>query len=364
MKTKLSCAVLVLLLVGLLGCSQESPVAPMNALSTIGVYGVNGIPGEFCTTLYAGQTIDVGTVCVEVVDNGDTEDLLVTYTTANGWELVEAHLWVGISQSDMPQTRKGNPKVGNFPYHSGDIAGLTTFTFSVPLDQFGGEVELCDGTLLAAAHAVVQNDAGGSETAWGDGERMVEKGNWATFFGIGLACDPTTPPTPDESVMAFVHGCDLATSFLELDLDGDDVPDFDNWGWTNYIGAEGEYYFDIYAGAGDGDIASGILVGELVIQYYGGSAMFTVTTCGGYTMTETHLYVGEDPLPMYEGGYTVAPAHYPYGHVGLDDVQADTYGPFAVPAGFYVVGQAVVWGDFTVGDCGERGCMFIPTMPI
>jgi hypothetical protein len=85
------------------------------------VTGVNGQAGDTCTTLYAGQTIDAGTVCSSV--NGDNLD--VTFTTTGGWELEEAHLWVGTKLSDMPQTKKGNPKIGNFPYNSGDISGST-----------------------------------------------------------------------------------------------------------------------------------------------------------------------------------------------------------------------------------------------
>ena len=86
---------------------------------------------ETCFTLYAGQTIDSGTVCISVDNTTDTagecgqEGALgtvnVEYTTSNGWELVEAHLAVGDDLSDIPTTRKGNPKIGNFPYHSGDI---------------------------------------------------------------------------------------------------------------------------------------------------------------------------------------------------------------------------------------------------
>ena len=39
-------------------------------------------PGVQCSTLYAGQDIDAGMVCFEVV--GD--DLIVTYTASGDWE--------------------------------------------------------------------------------------------------------------------------------------------------------------------------------------------------------------------------------------------------------------------------------------
>ena len=85
--------------------------------------------GVHVETLFAGQTIDAGTVSFEVTGS----DLVVTYSTTGGWELQEVHLWVGDDLSNMPQTRKGNPKIGNFPYASGDISGDTQYQISVPL---------------------------------------------------------------------------------------------------------------------------------------------------------------------------------------------------------------------------------------
>ena len=79
--------VLALVFVGLAGCSLRDavpPTAPMNVLSTLGIYGVNGVEGEYCTDQFAGQTINAGMVCAEVIDNGDTEVLLVTYETIDG----------------------------------------------------------------------------------------------------------------------------------------------------------------------------------------------------------------------------------------------------------------------------------------
>ena len=44
----------------------------------------------------------------------------------------------------------------------------------------------------------------------------------------------------------------------------------------------------------------------------------------GYTMDETHLYIGNDKFPKKNGQYTVAPGQYPYSHA-LDDATTDTY---------------------------------------
>jgi hypothetical protein len=160
--------------------------------------------GMQCQTLYAGQTIDTGWVCVEIV--GD--NLVVTYETTEGscWELTEAHLWVGADLADMPQTRKGNPKIGNFPHNSGDITGATTHSFSVPLEVLGFSCPADDKMYYVAAHAALRCDNGDgsyqTETGWADGSRFVERGAWGTFFNVTLTCDcggvnPPTDPTCD-----------------------------------------------------------------------------------------------------------------------------------------------------------------------
>ena len=107
-----------------------------------------------CTDLIAGQSIKVGTLCLSI--SNDT--LQIKYsTTEAGWELREAHAWEGCSLADMPQTRKGNPKLGNFPHNSGDITGQTSHTFSIPLSDAldcDGSGSLCGDSFYIVAHAV------------------------------------------------------------------------------------------------------------------------------------------------------------------------------------------------------------------
>ena len=64
------------------------------------------------TTLFAGQTIDAGTVRAY----NDNTNLYVEITTKNGWHLTESHLAIAQTLAGIPQTKSGNPKVGNFPY--------------------------------------------------------------------------------------------------------------------------------------------------------------------------------------------------------------------------------------------------------
>ena len=114
------------------GCNLDETngnnVVGLDALSAWVVDNVNG-QQTACVTLYAGQDIDAGTVCYEII--GD--NLLVTYSTTGGWELTEAHFWSGCAADGYPSTPKGNPKIGNFPYNAGDITGATVYSFSVDL---------------------------------------------------------------------------------------------------------------------------------------------------------------------------------------------------------------------------------------
>lgn len=158
-----------------------------------------------CFTLYAGQTVDAGKVCLTVDNEVDTAAscgkigakgvVKVTYTTKDGWELTEAHLAAGDSLADIPANKKGNPKIGNFPYNSGDITGATSQTFSVPLCTFGldGSYETCDPVNgFFAAHAALRRDNGDgtyqTETGWADGQAFTSKGSWAQFFNFKLEC--------------------------------------------------------------------------------------------------------------------------------------------------------------------------------
>jgi hypothetical protein len=154
--------------------------------------------------LLAGQTILAGTVNVEVVG----ENLEVTFATTDGWELTEAHLWAGDDLADMPQTKKGNPKIGNFPHKSGDITGSTSHTFQVPLAELEFSCPGEDKSYFIAAHAALRKPDGSggyqTETGWADGDRFVEKGSWATYFSVVLTCECETTETYPEEGNAYI----------------------------------------------------------------------------------------------------------------------------------------------------------------
>lgn len=105
------------------------------------------------TTLYAGRTIDAGTVTV----SNDGSQLSVELATANGWHLTETHLAIATSLASIPQTKSGNPKVGNFPYQRTYSPPITTDTYVFSLDQLAVSLGLdrftCGQTsLVIGAH--------------------------------------------------------------------------------------------------------------------------------------------------------------------------------------------------------------------
>jgi hypothetical protein len=331
------------LLVGLAACADQDPTGmTVPQLAVV----VDGTDGASCSDLLAGQFTDAGDVCATV----EGDNLVITYTTADGWELTEAHLWVGEHLADMPQTRKGNPKIGNFPYNSGDITGATMHQFSVPLSAFGltGAETTCDDlSLIVAAHAALRKDNGDgtfqTETGWGDGDRFVDRGSWATYSGITLKClEDVNPGGNTETAFAF-GGADAAC-FLGVDEDGDGRGDFNRWGWTNGQLSAGSYTFDIYAGAGQCDLTKGTLVGTLTVDYDGSTATVTYSINGPYFLAETHLYVGNEILARNgNGDFTVAPGQYPTIHDPASGTK-DEYTISGLSGDIYVVAHATVGG--------------------
>ena len=261
------------------------------------------VTGESCSVLYAGQTIDAGEVCYTV----DGESLTVTYMTYGGWELTEAQLWVGQDQDGYPMSKKGNPKIGNFPYNAGDITGAITHSFSVPLGNVQTFFDLDDldahcgesGTIYAMAHASLQLlDGSGNvvqtETGWGDGEGAVQRGSWATRTAITLSvtCDGDEGPPPSGD-----KGQETAIMFGIIELnDGDDgICDdatAERWGWQDGPLAEGLHTNDIYAAAGNNVLSNGTLVGYVDIDVTPGNVTVTPVLFEGFEAEETHIYIG------------------------------------------------------------------------
>lgn len=328
-------------------------------------------------TLVAGQNINAGTVTVTAEEDELLGDVLVvTYATTGGWTMDELHLWAGSDLTSMPTTRKGNPIPGQFPYVSGNIAGESLYSFTIPLAELGVG---CGDSVYLAAHAALSlldenGDVVQTETGWGDGTRILTKGNWATYFMVILTCGEG--PRPPENVVCETAFAYFEDSFSTLeDAFGRVAPDDRSptrWGWTNGPLAAGTpeapavYTMKLIGGAGGNDVTKGVEVGTVTVSYDGSTVVVTYalytdfqvkfeTNSDGIDMDDIHLYVGTDLLPSNEQGYTVAPGQYPFTPERKSDVAGSTYYEMTID-GFngeqiYVVAHATVcaftsvWGD-------------------
>jgi len=258
-----------------------------------------------CYDLLAGQTIDAGDVCYAV----DGDSLMVTYITEGSWELTEAQLWVGENQDGYPMSKKGNPKIGNFPYNAGDITGAATHTFYVPLGSVQTLFDLdnlnahCGQsvTIYALAHASVQLvDGNGNvvqtETGWSDGERAVDRGSWATrtVIDLSVTCDGTGPgPSTGGQETALMFG------IIELNDGSDGICDdatAERWGWQDGPLAEDTYTNEIWAAAGNNVLSNGTHVGDVDIVVTPGNVTVTPVLFEGFEAEETHIYIGTAPV--------------------------------------------------------------------
>jgi len=166
--------------------------------------------------LCAGQTEDVGTVTV----GNDGENLYVTFTIGEPgtieeprWFLEETHVAVATDPGDIPQTKKGNPIPGQFPYTCDELEpGATTCTATIPLDGW------CAGQqLVVAAHAVVaevMGDGCDQMTYWANEVLASDQG---TLKNGGAVVDTTR--TDPEAVFA-LDGVFYSLGFDLVDDDG------------------------------------------------------------------------------------------------------------------------------------------------
>ena len=71
----------------------------------------------------------------------------------------------------------------------------------------------------------------------------------------------------------------------------------------------------------------------------------------GYTLSETHLYIGNEMFPKDNNGdFTVAPGLYPFKHEDLMGATTDTYVISGLSGDLYVIAHAVVCGKFPEKD--------------
>jgi hypothetical protein len=109
---------------------------------------------------------------------------------------------------------------------------------------------------------------------------------------------------------AFAYGGEYATPFIGYN-------NFHRWGWTNGI-SEGDYTFEVWAGAGQNDFTKGTLVGTVDIAYHSGVVTATFHLNSGVIFKQDslghdiiHIYADYGMFPLLSNNNpTVAPGQY------------------------------------------------------
>ena len=183
------------------GLSNEATLSATRAGADHQVFGL--YESEFI----AGQHEVAGKISI----CNDYENLYVTFTTENGWQIRRTHLFIGpkvilLDPANGYVNKNGSPKNGQFPYGEYFAPFVTSWEFSLPLTdlyamfglEFNMEMDVCP---IIAAHAEVlklkEDGTWQEETAWGKGKKFVKKGNWSMYIeGYCTEFPPEDPPTP------------------------------------------------------------------------------------------------------------------------------------------------------------------------
>ena len=131
-----------------------------------------GEPGPKDPSWYWDHVNYVGSVLIW----NDQDTLYVRIIVNAGEGLQETHLAVAENFEDIPQTKKGNPKVGRFPFKHENLNGITNDIYQIPLD----DLDIGDKVYIAVHAALCSG-----ETAWADcggPDAYFPGNNWATYF--------------------------------------------------------------------------------------------------------------------------------------------------------------------------------------
>jgi len=175
--------------------------------------------------LVAGQDYDAGRVEIYNKQQGSNYWLEVYIIAEDGWMIDESHVDVQFTADAIPQTKKGNPKIGKFAYSDPDSETSTQHMYKI--SDFGA-LDGCQDQVAIAVHAVVYRECGEDaqwETAWGNGEDFEGK-NWAMYI-LFPCCK--YPEYPDDVLlkMDFKHWG--AESYWDATIMTDGSYDLSDW---------------------------------------------------------------------------------------------------------------------------------------
>jgi hypothetical protein len=143
------------------------------------------------TDMFAGQDWESPAGHVRAFDDDDTHLWVIYDTTATGWEIVDTHVWVGDSWDTLPVNKKGNLRVGHFPYDekSDECYYITdnVVGYKIPLADIPDGDHPYGEILYIVAHAVVRTWNGEEweeETSWANTDPVLHRIPGITGWGI------------------------------------------------------------------------------------------------------------------------------------------------------------------------------------
>lgn len=275
--------------------------------------------------LCAGQHTNIGTVTV----SNDDANLYVVFTIVEpGWYLEETHVAVGLAEDDIPQTKKGNPIPGQFPYTCETHDPMaTTCTAVIPLGDWCYPSEI-----FIAAHAAVAEilgDGCDQMTFWANNAVQWDQG--LRKDGGAIAADRSDPTAVFELGGPFYS--------LGFDLVNDDYAD----GWLTV-----EFGHPVYNGPGPDIVVQEVTYGR-----------------DGYPLEQAQVFGVENGTDYFagvvtnkDGGDGLGTADLPSGITTVDAVKllddtdpgphsgnADGYDVDAIGACWLMTGEETAWGD-------------------
>lgn len=350
-------------IIGFTGCSKDESSPSGSAVKDNEPPAIINIDNQYaqgCVYIYAGQTINVGSLCLDDIDtdNDNVDDAVqVCVTTTGCWKVESVASWFGCSTCMPPTNKGGNPIPGQFPYQSGSIS-TQTYCFTFPFSAIN---MTCPGdfkSFRGAVHLEVRDTCTNTtQTGWAAGNRITTKGNWGTFFGFTIICNDPPPTNDNCHETAFGEDASASTCFTSSIIDAllGSGPDINRWGWTNgaYSG-DGSHTLTLRAGAAH--CSGGTNVGNVTFNRIGSVITVTYTTVSPYWLGQIHFYAGNAMLPQVTAGcpnsaqcgeYTVAPGQYPYISGVFEGTTTTTHTfvyPVSVTGDYYVVAHAAVYG--------------------
>jgi len=189
-------------------------------------------------TLWAGQSIDAGTVTVWNV--GTT--LYVKYVTTGDWWLDQTQVAVATSLDGIPHNKQGSPLPGQFPYQTTHNPRVQEYTYAIPWETGW----YLDQELFVATHAslvkVVNGTVVQQQSGWA-GDHQFPGKNWALYFHFSLkeTYKDVNLPTGYVTMHGHYPG---ASSYWDIDLSG--VPTgYDVWDgkWRGWCAEQFVYMY-------------------------------------------------------------------------------------------------------------------------